>query len=78
MAAVEVQVAAAESCAAYFEDGIGGLLDLGDGSVFDFYLGGCQSSRGRTSRCFRSCSAYFVVGLEHHGSHCLWEVRHTD
>ena len=34
MASVEVQVAAAEGGAADFQDGVGGLLELGVGAVF--------------------------------------------
>lgn len=40
VAAVEVQVAAAEGGGGDFEDGIGGFLDLGDGTVFDDDLRG--------------------------------------
>lgn len=35
VAPVEVQVAAAERRASYFEDGVGGVLKGGDGPVFD-------------------------------------------
>jgi hypothetical protein len=39
VSAVEVQVAAAESCGGDFEDCVGGLLDVGVGAVFDGDLG---------------------------------------
>lgn len=35
MAAVEMQVRAAEGCGCDFEDCVGGVLNGGDGSVFD-------------------------------------------
>lgn len=81
VAAVEVEVAAAEGGGSDFEDGIGGLLELRIGAVFDDDLF-MASEYGQSMcdrwwrRCWRS-SAYVVVALEHDGSHFLRSGRHA-
>ena len=56
VAAVEMQVAATEGGGGDFEDGVGGLLDLGIGPVFDFdlcmsvFLSACHWRRAIVSR----------------------------
>ena len=75
VAAVEVQVAAAEGGAGDFQDGVGGVFELGYWAVFDDDLGasvswvlGCCAERWR----------YVEVALEHHGSHLLRETHCCD
>ncbi len=73
MASVEVQVAAAEGGAADFQDGIGGFLELGVGSVFYCDLIGVAVSsslavvlgverRGDTLKSPFSTTARIVLG----------------
>lgn len=72
VAAVEVQVAAAEGGGGDFEDGIGGFLDFGDGTVFDDDLRESAMFVGQDWKKGRKTD--MIIALEHNGSHLLGEV----
>jgi len=83
MAAIRVQVAAAEGGGSYAEDGVGWLLDGGHGTVFHGDLrdsveqegvgrrGGMEGWDGGVG--WRGWSGYLVVALQHDGAHSLGE-----
>jgi hypothetical protein len=75
VAAVEVQVAAAEGGAGDFEDGVGGVLELGYWAVFDDDL--CETISSYSRWCV-SVGLYVVVAFEHNGSHLFRETHCCD
>jgi hypothetical protein len=74
VAAVEVQVAAAEGGAGDAEDGVGGLLDFGGWAVFYYDLQ-IMLLEGKVGVVGHWVECYVVISLEHYGSHLLRETH---